>query len=64
MAERSEQIAEERKRQARLQRKMEDERQAKRELVEDFKFRKEMEKAKDRQLDEMHKRKEKANNDE
>ena len=43
---------------------MEDERQAKRELVEDFKFRKEMEKAKDRQIEEMQKRKEKMSNEE
>jgi len=42
--EREERVAEEKARQARLQRKVQQERQATRELVEDFKFRKEMEK--------------------
>ena len=41
----------------RLQRKIEQDKQAKRELVEDYKYRKEMEKQKNMQIEELDKRK-------
>ena len=42
--ERLDRIAEEKERQARMQRKVQEERQAKRDMIEEFKYRKEMEK--------------------
>ena len=54
--ERLESITEENNRKLRIRQKAEDDRQAKRELVEDFKFRKEMEKQKNMQIEEFSKR--------